>query len=63
MKLNRKEYDLIYDAFQYMEFKMSDDQKRLAEHILDSAFYPDTETEKDHAHLLSYTSKWFTKKS
>ena len=63
MKFNRKEYDLIYDAFQYMEFKMSKDQKRLAEQILDSAFYPDTETEKDHAHLLSYTSKWFTKKS
>mgnify|MGYP003311463746 CR=1 FL=1 len=59
MKFNRKEYDLIYDAFQYMEFKMSKDQKRLAEQILDSAFYPDTETEKDHAHLLScllYTS-------
>ena len=45
MKLNRKEYDLIYDAFQYMEFKMSNDQKKLAEHILNSAFYPDTETE------------------
>ena len=40
MKFNRKEYDLIYDAFQYMEFKMSKDQKRLAEQILDSAFYP-----------------------
>ena len=41
MKFNRKEYDLIYDAFQYMEFKMTKDQKRLAEHILDSAFYPE----------------------
>ena len=49
MKLNRKEYDLIYDAFQYMEFKMSKDQKRLAEQILDSAFYRDTETEKKGA--------------
>ena len=38
MKFNRKEYDLIYDAFQYMDFKMTKDQKRLAEHILDSAY-------------------------
>ena len=68
MKLNRKEYDLIYDAFQYMEFKMRDDQKKLAEHILNSAFYPDLaqhddtdkashELKKDHAYLLSFTSK------
>jgi len=57
MKFNRKEYDLIYDAFQYMEFKMSKDQKRLAEQILDSAFYRETETEKDHDYLLSFTSK------
>ena len=63
MKFNRKEYDLIYDAFQYMEFKMSKDQKILAEQILDSAFYRETETEKDHDHLLSFTSKWYTKKS
>ena len=41
MKFNRKEYDLIYDAFQYMDFKMTKDQRRLAEHILDSAFYPE----------------------
>ena len=41
MKFNRKEYDLIYDAFQYMEFKMNKDQKILAEQILDSAFYPE----------------------
>ena len=41
MKLNRQEYDLIYDAFQYMDFKMTKDQKRLAEQILDSAFYPE----------------------
>ena len=57
MKFNRKEYDLIYDAFQYMEFKMTKDQKILAEQILDSAFYRETETEKDHDHLLSFTSK------
>ena len=41
MKLNRQEYDLIYDAFQYMYFKMTKDQKKLAEQILDLAFYPD----------------------
>ena len=38
MKLNRKEYDLIYDAFQYMEFKMNRDQKEMAELILDRAY-------------------------
>jgi len=38
MKLNRKEYDLIYDAFQYMHFKMDKDQRVLAEQILDRAF-------------------------
>ncbi len=54
MKFNRKEYDLIYDAFQYMEFKMSNDQKKLAEHILDSAFYPE---------VLQEVTKWYTRKS
>ena len=38
MKLNRKEYDLMYDAFQYMEFKMTKEQKDLAQQILDSAY-------------------------
>jgi len=57
MKFNRKEYDLMYDAFQYMEFKMTKEQKILAEQILDSAFYRENETEKDHDHLLSFTSK------
>ena len=38
MKLNRKEYDLIYDAFQYMYFKMDKEQRILAEQILDLAF-------------------------
>ena len=41
MKFNRKEYDLMYDAFQYMEFKMTKEQKNLAQQILDSAFYPE----------------------
>ena len=41
MKFNRKEYDLIYDAFQYMDFKMTKEQRQIAEHILDSAFYPE----------------------
>ena len=61
MTFNRKEYDLIYDAFQYMDFKMTKEQKKLAEQILDSSFYRETET--DHDYLLSFTSKWFTKKS
>ena len=55
MKFNRKEYDLIYDAFQYMDFKMTKEQKKLAEQILDSSFYHETET--DHDYLLSFTSK------
>ena len=38
MKFNRKEYDLMYDAFQYMEFKMTKEQKDLAQQILDSAY-------------------------
>ena len=54
MKFNRKEYDLIYDAFQYMEFKMNKDQKILAEQILDSAFYPE---------VLQEVKIWFTRKS
>ena len=38
MKLNRKEYDLVYDAFQYMQFKMTKEQRELSEQILDRAF-------------------------
>ena len=38
MKLNRKEYELMDDAFQYIEFKMSREQKETAEQILDRAF-------------------------
>ena len=53
MQFNRKEYDLIYDAFQYMEFKMSKDQKILAEQILDSAFYPE---------VLQEVTKWYTRR-
>ena len=45
MKLNRKEYELMYDAFQYMEFKMNREQREMAEQILDRA-YDQTETSK-----------------
>jgi len=48
MKLNRKEYDLIYDAFQYMYFKMDKDQRVLAEQILDLAFYDAPEIDHDY---------------
>ena len=57
MKFNRKEYDLIYDAFQYIEFKMSDDQKKLAEHILDSAYL------SNFSSILQEITEWFTRKS
>ena len=53
MKLNRKEYDLIYDSFQYMYFKMTKDQKKLAEQILDLAFYPDL-ARHDDTHKASH---------
>ena len=52
MQFNRKEYDLMYDAFQYMEFKMTKEQKDLAEKILDSA-YPE---------ILQEVKIWFTMK-
>ena len=45
MKLNRKEYELMYDAFQYMEFKMNREQKEMAEQILDRAFDQTVQTE------------------
>ena len=45
MKFNRKEYELMYDAFQYMEFKMSREQKEMAEQILDRAFDQTVQTE------------------
>ena len=49
MKLQREEYDLIYDSFKYMEFKMSSEQKKMAEQILEWAFYADNEpTEAIH---------------
>tara|TARA_B100000212_G_scaffold309776_1_gene260384 strand:+ start:703 stop:981 length:279 start_codon:yes stop_codon:yes gene_type:complete len=49
MKLQREEYDLIYDSFKYMEFKMSSEQKKMAEQILEWAFYADNEpTESIH---------------
>ena len=54
MKFNRKEYDLMYDAFQYMYFKMDKEQRQIAEHILDSAFYPE---------VLQEVKIWFTRKS
>ena len=66
MKLNRQEYDLIYDAFQYMYFKMTKDQKKLAEQILDLAFYPDLaqhdDTDKASHELLQEVKIWFTMK-
>ena len=37
-KLDRQSYDLIKDAFQYYEFKMTTDQRDLAETILEIAF-------------------------
>ena len=45
MKFNRKEYELMYDAFQYMEFKMNREQKEMAEQILDRAFDQTVQTE------------------
>ena len=57
MKFNRKEYDLMYDAFQYMEFKMTKEQKDLAQQILDSAYL------SNFSSILQEITEWFTRKS
>ena len=59
MKFNRKEYDLMYDAFQYMEFKMTKEQKNLAQQILDLAYLSNFSDES----ILQEVTEWFTKKS
>lgn len=37
--MSRKEFQLMYDAFKYMEFKMTKEEKELAEEILNRGFY------------------------
>ena len=59
MKFNRKEYDLMYDAFQYMEFKMTKEQKNLAQQILDLAYLSNFSDES----ILQEVKRWFTRKS
>ena len=59
MTFNRKEYDLMYDAFQYMEFKMTKEQKNLAQQILDLAYLSNFSDES----ILQEVTEWFTKKS
>ena len=59
MKFNRKEYDLMYDAFQYMEFKMTKEQKNLAQQILDLAYLSNFSDES----ILQEVTEWFTRKS
>ena len=56
MKFNRKEYDLMYDAFQYMEFKMTKEQRQIAEHILDSAYL------SNYSSILQEITEWYTKR-
>ena len=38
--MTRTEYELIYNAFKYYRFKMTDAQEVLSEKILDDLFYP-----------------------
>ena len=38
--MTRVEYELIYNAFKYYRFKMTDAQEVLSEKILDDLFYP-----------------------
>ena len=59
MKFNRKEYDLMYDAFQYMDFKMTKEQKNLAQQILDLAYLSNFSDES----ILQEVTEWFTRKS
>ena len=54
MTFNRKEYDLMYDAFQYMEFKMTKEQKDLAQQILDSAYL------SNFSSILQEVTEWYT---
>ena len=38
--MNRKEYDLVYDALKNYHVYMDKDQRLLAEQILDDLYYP-----------------------
>ena len=38
--MTRTEYELIYNAFKYYRFKMTDAEEVLSEKILDDLFYP-----------------------
>ena len=40
MTLNRKEYELVYDALKNYSVYMDSDQKKLSEQILDFLYYP-----------------------
>ena len=40
MTLNRKEYELVYDALKNYHVYMDKDQRLLAEQILDDLYYP-----------------------
>ena len=40
MTLNRKEYELVYDALKNYHVYMDKDQKIMAEQILDDLYYP-----------------------
>ena len=39
--MNRKEYELVYDALKNYHVYMDKDQRLLAEQILDDLFYPE----------------------
>ena len=41
MTLNRKEYELVYDALKNYHVYMDKDQRIMAEQILDDLFYPE----------------------
>tara|TARA_B100000131_G_scaffold12137_1_gene12616 strand:- start:591 stop:776 length:186 start_codon:yes stop_codon:yes gene_type:complete len=38
--MNRKEYELIYNAFKHYRVFMDDEQEVMSEKILDDLFYP-----------------------
>ena len=41
MTLNRKEYELVFQAFKNYRLYMTDEQEVLSEKILDDLFYPE----------------------
>ena len=52
MTLNRKEYELVYDALKNYRLYMTKEQEVLSEKILDDLFYPESDKlSTDHSEI------------